>query len=323
MDLHNLDGFRAVVLPEYYDLETYTHEQLPDGTSVAKAAETVKTILLALSGITFEVKPLKGKYKVSYAANAELVIFVLRFWWRSQALVFEACRRSGSIPTFMRLYRDILFAMKQADFDPERVVVLSELGTPQLINDGTPLLDGAEANAGAEGAPHPSENDMNAFVRSLKEMVESGQVDSMLEGTRALVRLSADPDERMRLHQQHVVAALASVLEAKPSKMFGQFGTACEFFAVSCMAHLSEEPFAHASLPMQLLLPLVRSGNYVDAGMRQEAARAIRNVAQGDPGAFVRTVGGRDVLLQWHSAAYESLDAELQKYVDHVMEVVG
>ena len=306
----DLDGFRVVDLPPYCQLEPYTSEPIPRDTNALAAGHTISAVLKNMN-ISFEEKPLKGKWKCSYGNNGAFVVFHLRIWRQMSAdlvesLVFEAHRRSGSIPTFMRLYRDILAGMKEANFHPEQVAA-----TEATAAAASPVQQVLVAEDVAE-------NDMTAFVASLKEMVASGQVDAVLEGTRALAQLSADQDERWRLCT--AIKDLESIFDDNLPATFGQFGVACEFFAVSCFANLSEEPTLHEQLPLKLLFSLIRHGNYVDVTMRREAARAIRNVANENVGDFISGVGGRSVLANWHHTTYGTLaDDAMRNDVDQVM----
>ena len=121
------------------------------------------------------------------------------------------------------------------------------------------------------------------------------------------------------LHMDGTIEALVKVIEDKPSAMFGQYGNACEFFAVQCMAHMSEEPLAHESLSraLKLLTRMISDdGDYTDRPMRREAARAVRNMAGRNPHQFIQQLGSES-LREWYRATSTTLlDPEMQTDVE-------
>lgn len=329
-----------VVIPmlgPYYRLETHTHARLPHSaprspsSSVDDAlVEAMATVSLALQrqGVDFEFKPTKCKWKCAYSSavgSTVCLFFVVRFWRRESGdTVVEFQRRHGDTAAFLKIYRGTIQGLglgspvasrprpaagfpappsmtssasaRPAGLEPPSALDLDlGIAVPSLIPKGS-------FGAGPVGL---SDDDVSAFVVPLKEMLDSRLLDSTLEATRALARLSACKDNRVPLYQAGIIATLDGFVreESVNAESLGLLHQAATIFAVTCLANLSEEPMVQTELCRtcgDVLLDQVRNGAYSDRAMRREAARTLRNLCCDDMGAdeFIKTVG-KNRLQAW------------------------
>ena len=280
---HNEEEIRPPEYAPYDDPNPYTSENLPLEMNADDAGRALTAALKDMPNVDFELKPLQAKWKCSFADDCLMVIFIVRIWRRNSLLMLESERRSGDSAPFYKIHREIVSRVKNPDMAESAQaslrwnLVAAPLPMPlHLSSPTTPSVAQAD--------------DIIPFIGSLKSMVESGQPEAMLEGTRALAQLSAEGQVsqcRDILCQAKVVKALITMLEVhKPSATFGQMGNACEFFAVTCLANMAMEPTAREQIQpaATFLLEKVSDGEYLDRAMRREAARAVSLLSQDDIG---------------------------------------
>lgn len=315
-------GFRPLEFPPWDDPEPYTHNFLPQNMAPDDAGRKLTNVLKSMPNIDFKVKPHQGKWKCTFTDNYMMVVFVVRIWNHKLQLMIESQRRSGDAAPFVRIHREIVRVM----MSNSEILGVNSVRPENLIPAPLPMPLAAPIGD-LSGPKTPTsvaqEDDMLPFVQTLKYMVESGQPDSMLEGTRALAHLSAEGQVsqcRDVLSEVKVIGALIAMLEQQlPSTWFGQIGIACEFFAISCLANMATEPTAREQIrpAAKLLLQRVKDGEYLDRAMRREAARAISLLSTEEDGIAILESCGRDVLGNFLERDYQSLkDLQMREHVE-------
>lgn len=278
----NVEGLCVPMLVPFYRLETHTHSSVTlSGSDTEVDVVHAINVSLGAQGIDFEFKAHKSKWKCCHAHNAVCVFFSVRLWKKAAAeYVVEFQRRHGDASSFMGFYRAAVQALHASGMGPECKPRPAPTAFGSAPSQG--LMGLQVPSMSATGVP--TDPEIEDYVKPLKEMLESGLLDSVLEATRALAQLSAQKDHRMAMHNCGVVAALVAFLDDPNA---GLLETAAQIFAIACLANLSEEPIVQSSLygAAPMLLEHVNNGEYSDRAMRRECARTLRNLAQDDQGA--------------------------------------
>jgi len=289
---HSLEGLAVLEVSPYHRFDR-THLVLPGSFSEAHAAAAVNAGLMK-QGIDFEVHASTAAWKCAHASGSSAATFTVRLWNKDASVVLESSRVSGDHIAFAHLHRslaaDVLGLPKPAPF---------RAFLPPPPPPGPPAEDKEELLLPA--------------VEGFKTMVASGQVDAACEGAKALVSMSADPKgpgRSLLMHRVEVVSVLLKLLAEKPASLWGPLGRECERLAVTCLAHLSEEPCMMKPLleAAEPLLERVCDGNHDDRAMRRESARVLRNLCQEPFGCdCVIAKVGKERLQAWAESSLSDL----------------
>lgn len=325
-------------LTRFYRLEPYSHGAIEVGQGKQQRIAAVKEIsrLLLNQKVHLEFVSRDFQWNCSFTNQSMYVLFVVRLFMRqpeggeggtsasagsrdasgdrSNATiplesgfgtgdhVLEFSKRYGDTATFLQLFRDTLRGLKS---DGPNTWEVKDVHLEPALTSSSQVLDQEDWD-GSQQQPQEQEQqeqmpetDMTHFVHQVKAMIQSGLMDAILEGTRALAALSASPEHVVVLHDCEVGPLLFKTLQvlleddvrdAIPDD--SSLTMVARTFAMTCLANLAADPTIisgknfcdapEAPLGFQLLVKQLRNGTYLDAAMRREATRTLVNLARDD-----------------------------------------
>ena len=313
-------------LTRFYRLEPYSHGTIEVGQGQGQRATVVNEIsrLLLSQKVHLEFVSQDFQWNCSFTNQGMYVLFVVRLFVRqpdgseggatgprseldgdrssssatiplrglgSADHVLEFSKRYGDTATFLQIFRETLQGLRPNG--PHSLESNAAQLEPALTSSSQVL------DQDLEEPPQFPETDIAHFVQQVKAMVQSGFIDAILEGTRALAALSASPEHVVVLHECEVGPLLFKTLQVLLEDDLrdtiqddGSLTMVARTFAMTCLANLAADPTIisgknfcdapEAPVGFQLLVKQLRNGTYLDAAMRREATRTLVNLARDD-----------------------------------------